>query len=324
MRMVRGIALALLAISVAGCAARRNSAAPGAGALIEGPLSPYAIVIGPDQNIWFTEYQGDHIGMMTPNGEVKRFPIAPDGIAERITSGPDAALWFTDPRGNRIGRIAIDGKIKYVKLPTPQCGPTGITAGADGEIYFSEHAANRIGRMSIDGTLAEFTLRSNSGPAEIVAGPDGAVYFIEDESGRIGRIARNGAIREFAIGTPHSIPSAIASGAGGIYFAELSAEKIGKLNLDSGTIEEFPIVPRGKPLALAAGPDGNLWVTTPDQHSIRKMTPAGYFSAYSASNLLSPSFIASARDEYLYFSEPNGKIGRINTEGEIVEFEIGK
>src|ERR1700722_17251457 len=117
MRMVRDIALALVAISIAGCAARRNGPTPGAGALVEGPRSPYAIAIGPDNNIWFTEYQGDRIGMMTPSGEVMRFPIAPDGIAERLTGGPDGALWFTDPKGNRVGRIAVDGKIKYVKLP---------------------------------------------------------------------------------------------------------------------------------------------------------------------------------------------------------------
>ncbi|HLI81363.1 MAG TPA: hypothetical protein VKV03_15350 [Candidatus Binataceae bacterium] len=318
------IIVATIAISVGGCAARRPGGAPEAGPLIEGPISPYAIAIGPDDNIWFTEYQGDRIRMMTPNGQVTRFPIASDGIAERITGGPDAALWFTDPKGNRIGRIAIDGKIKYVKLPTPECGPTGITTGADGLIYFSEHAANRIGRMTIDGTLAEFTLRAHSGPAEMVTGNDGAVYFIEDEAGRIGKITRAGAISEVAIPTAHSIPSGIASGPGGIYFAELSAEKIGKLNLDLGTIEEYSIVPRGKPLGLAVGPDGNLWMTTPDQHSIRRMSPHGHFSTYGGSALLSPSFIAAARAEYLYFSEPNGKIGRINAEGDIVEFEVGK
>jgi len=120
--------------------------------------------------------------MMTPAGEVMRFPIAPDGIAERLTGGPDGALWFTDPKGNRIGRIAVDGKIKYVTLPTPECGPTGITTGADGMIYFTEHAASRIGRMTTDGSLTEFTLRPKAGPAEIVTGHDGAVYFIEDEA----------------------------------------------------------------------------------------------------------------------------------------------
>ncbi len=315
--------LSLLAMYLSGCAARRAGPAPEAGALIEAPHSPYAIAIGPDNNIWFTEYQGDRIGMMTPNGEVMRFPIARDGIAERLTAGPDGALWFTDPRGNRVGRIAIDGKIKYVKLPTSECGPTGITTGADGLIYFSEHAADRIGRMSIDGTLTEFTLRAKSGPAEIVTGHDGAVYFIEDEAGRIGRIDKDGAIREFTIPSAQSVPSAIASGPdASIYFAELAAGKIGKLKLD-GSFEEYPL-PHGTPLGLAAGADGNIWMTAPREHLLYRMTSAGDFTAYRASDQSMPSFIAAARDGYLYFSEPNAKIGRISTDGDIVEFEVGK
>ena len=320
---MRGVLLALLAISIAGCAARATGPQPGAGPLVVGPHSPYAIAIGPDSNIWFTEYQGDSIGMMTPMGEVMRFPIAPDGIAERLTSGPDGALWFTDPKGNRIGRIAIDGKIKYVKLPTSECGPTGITTGADGLIYFTEHAASRIGRMTTDGSLTEFTLRKKSGPAEIVTGHDGAVYFIEDQAGRIGRISKDGAIREFAIPTERPIPSAIASGPdASIYFAELGAGKIGKMKLD-GTFDEY-LIPRGKPLGLAAGADGNLWTTVPREHLIYRMTSGGDFIAYRGTDQTVPAFITASPDRYLYFSEPNGKIGRIEANGEIVEFDVGK
>src|ERR1700722_12666971 len=100
----RRVCLALLAIAIAGCATTSTApppaaSQPGAGPLVVGPHSPYAIAIGPDRNIWFTEYQGDSIGMMTPAGEVMRFPIAPDGIAERLTGGPDGAVWFTDPKG---------------------------------------------------------------------------------------------------------------------------------------------------------------------------------------------------------------------------------
>jgi virginiamycin B lyase len=327
--LTRGILIAVLALAIAGCATvaspppQPGAPKPGGGPLVVGPHSPYAIAIGPDNNIWFTEYQGDSIGMMTPAGEVRRFPIAPDGIAERLTGGPDGALWFTDPRGNRLGRIAIDGKIKYVALPTPECGPTGITSGADGLIYFTEHAVSRIGRMTPEGSLTEFTLRPNSGPAEIMSGHDGAVYFIEDQGGRIGRISKDGAIREFRIPSEQSIPSAIASGPdASIYFAELRAGKIGRLKLDGG-FEEYPI-PEGKPLSLATGADGNLWVTVPKNHLIYRMTSGGDFIAYHGNDQMVPAFIAAAPNGYLYFSEPNGKIGRIDTNGDIVEFGVGK
>src|SRR5208282_3988643 len=48
-----------------------------------GSHAPYAITAGLDGNLWFTEYQGDGIGQMTPYGSTKRFQIDPDGFAER-------------------------------------------------------------------------------------------------------------------------------------------------------------------------------------------------------------------------------------------------
>ena len=95
-----------------------------------GTHAPYAIAAGLDGNLWFTEYQGDAVGQMTPYGATKRFKVDPDGFAERITAGPDGAVWFTDTIGNRIGRVAADGKIAYVKLPHSDSGPAGITLGS--------------------------------------------------------------------------------------------------------------------------------------------------------------------------------------------------
>ena len=67
--VVRNLLLALLAISIAGCAAtKREGRSRKPGHLILRPHSPYAIAIGPDDNIWFTEYQGDSIGTHDAEG----------------------------------------------------------------------------------------------------------------------------------------------------------------------------------------------------------------------------------------------------------------
>ena len=156
-----------------------------------------------------------------------------------------------------------------------------------------------------------------------MSGHDGAVYFIEDTGGRIGKMTRDGVLHELQIPDANSVPSAIASGPdASIYFSELAGGKIGKLKLD-GSFEEYPL-PSGSPLSLAAGSDGNMWITVPREHLIYRMTSAGDFTAFRMGEQSSPSFIAAARDDYLYFSEPNGKIGRISTDGDIVEFEVGE
>jgi hypothetical protein len=52
------------------------------------------------------------------------------------------------------------------------------------------------------------------------------------------------------------------------------------------------------------------------------MTSGGDVIAYRAIDTIVPAYIAGARDGNLYFTEPNGKIGRININGEITEFDV--
>ena len=136
----RTFLIALLAISIAGCAATTttppslpSAPKPGGGPLIVSPHSPYAIALGPDKNIWFTEYEGDSIGMMTPAGEVMRFPIAPDGIAERLTGG-----------GGRIQRILV--------VPRGRGGGLARAlqaAGGPGTVVWSTGTETRASRSTI-------------------------------------------------------------------------------------------------------------------------------------------------------------------------------
>ena len=267
----RALALASLgAISAAaiatvqGCATRQAStrgapvaqAAPSAKPTPTGaPLgthAPYTITAGLDGNLWFTEYQGDGIGRMTPYGATKRFPIDPDGFAERITAGPDGAVWFTDTVGNRIGRVAPDGKIAYINLPHSDSGPAGIASGPDGNIWFTEHSGNRIGRLSTTGTLTEIELPKGAGPAEIVTGSDGNLWFAEDKANRISRVTISGNVKEFAILTPDTRPAMMVLGAdGNVWFTQPQANKIGRVT-PGGYITEYALPAAGVPLGIAA------------------------------------------------------------------------
>jgi streptogramin lyase len=81
-----------------------------AGVIAEFPLANYIpndIAFGPDGNIWFTEYIGNDVGRMTPDGK---------------------------------------GDMRFT-LPTPPVGPVGIVGGPDGNIWFTEYVAGKIGRL---------------------------------------------------------------------------------------------------------------------------------------------------------------------------------
>jgi virginiamycin B lyase len=88
---------------------RMDPAGTGAIAPFAAPAGsePAGITIGPDGNLWFTEYEGHQIGRMTLDGTVTEFPVPTAGnVPYGIVTGPDGNLWFTESRGNKIGRIA--------------------------------------------------------------------------------------------------------------------------------------------------------------------------------------------------------------------------
>src|SRR5262245_6878971 len=51
---------------------------------------PTNIVTGPDGNLWFTEFNADKIGRITPSGAITEFTVPGAGSGPAgITSGPD-------------------------------------------------------------------------------------------------------------------------------------------------------------------------------------------------------------------------------------------
>ena len=67
---------------------------------------PVFIKVGPDKNVWFSEFRGNRIGRMTVDGTITEFDIpTKDGQPRGIAAGPDGNVWFTEQLGNRIGRV---------------------------------------------------------------------------------------------------------------------------------------------------------------------------------------------------------------------------
>lgn len=149
--------------------------------------TPYAVTIGPDNNIWFTD-ENASLGYFA-SGKVTLVPmnagtIAPVGIA----TGPDGAIWAADNAGY-ITRFA--GSMTEIPVPTSPSAPNLITAGPDGAMWFTEGCGEKIGRVTTGPTpkLTEpFTVANGSGPFGITTGPDGAIWFTELYANKIGRI----------------------------------------------------------------------------------------------------------------------------------------
>ena len=259
---------------------------------------PFAIITGPDGNLWFTNNGwggGDMIGRITPSGTLSSYATS-GGAAVGITNGPDGAVWFTSPGGQSsgpaIGRITTDGRV--TRFPdgggTGPAGPNQITTGPDGALWFTDVGSYddqgnllrgpSIGRVTTNGTFSFYTDPRIQNPQSIVTGPDGYIWFTNvgsyDEQGNpvdgsIGRISTSGRLKFF---TDSSIVS---------------------------------------PYGLTVGPDRNLWFTNNAPGNIGRITTTGKISSFATISPTPQSQITTGPDGAMWFTEMNNVIGRMDT-----------
>jgi streptogramin lyase len=150
---------------------------------------PFAIAVGRDGNLWFTETVTGRIGRVTPSGRFSAFLIPTANSEPRgIAAGPDGNLWFTEGGSNKIGRITPSGTITEFPVPA-RSNPRGITAGPDGNLWFSEWSANKIALITPSGTVSQFPIPTEEAfPDAITAGPHGTLWFIEQIASKIVRL----------------------------------------------------------------------------------------------------------------------------------------
>jgi len=207
---------------------------------------PVSIVGGPDGNLWFTEFESDKVGKMTPSGAVTEIALPKASAPTAIVSGPDGNLWITENGRNKIGKITPSGVLTEFPLPFAFSNVISIAKGSDGNLWFTESRCSHcdpnapgqlpndgavIGKITPSGTISEFALPAvfidgviptySSGPHGITSGPDGSLWFTEYDGNKIGRITPAGVITEFPLPVARSFPSGITTGPDGdLWFVE--------------------------------------------------------------------------------------------------------
>jgi streptogramin lyase len=107
-----------------------------------------AIVIGSDDNLWFTQPWGvEKIVRLSPSGNMTAFDV-PAGVADLndIALGSDGNLWFATD-SNSIGRITPAGIVTEVPIPTTGSDVRDIASGPDGNIWFTQANTNKIAKV---------------------------------------------------------------------------------------------------------------------------------------------------------------------------------
>jgi len=303
------------------------------------------ITAGPDGNVWFSEPDASQIARITPAGTITEFPVAlGDGYSlGGIAAGPDGNLWFTRTFAHSIGQLTPSG----VQTNFAVTGePIDIALGPDGNLWFTEHDVigknQAIGRITPGGVVTEFPLADSIQPpppqSGITRAADGNLWFLD--STKVGRITPSGVVSEFDLPSNTGESWALASAPGTdphLWFTASkstadpdSDRRVEQIDLN-GAVTHVVALPTSQPSHLATGPDGNLWVTTPGENQITRLSapPLAYpdlrqfreFPLPAANS--DPEGIILGPDGNLWFAERgSSKIGRLTTAGVLTEFPI--
>jgi streptogramin lyase len=299
-----------------------------------GPLSgpnPLSNALGPDGNIWFTEFGGDRIGRITPSGSITEFPLATGSKPGEITAGTDGNLWFTENGGNKIGRITPAGTLTEFPIPTPNSKPVGITTGPDGNVWFTEVGGSRVASITTAGVIDEQPslayldcsgvpcIWQYPGPYIMTLGSDNNLWYTDPGFGTVSRLHLSSPAstqtytRYFYDGFGNPLdPKGITSGPdSAMWFTEPDANQIVRISLDMSTVTPYKLSPiNGQsrlPERITLGPDNNLWFTEAATNEIGEITPAGVITEYpiranSTANLY-PLGITTGLNGTLWFTE---------------------
>ena len=278
---------------------------------------PQGIAVGPDGNLWFTEYTANQIGRVTSAGVITEFPIPSANSGPwGIVAGPDGNLWFTERLAHNVGRITPAGVVTEFPGPTHPLGV--IAAGADGNLWFNV-VGPTVCRITPTGTVTEFPVPTVGAQCNgLAAGPDGNLWFTEtsfldpNAIGKIGRITTAGVITEFPLPAELAGPAPITSGPDGNLWFTGFAPAIGRITT-SGVVTAFPFPPPGQPFAanpaITSGPDGNLWYFGNRLGSGKVLTFLGRITPSGAITEFPPSWgqgITAGPDGNLWFTSGDG------------------
>jgi virginiamycin B lyase len=269
---------------------------------------PYALTLGADNALWFTEASSNKIGRITTAGSFSEFSIPTAGsLPTGITTGADGNLWFVENNASKVGKLTPSGSFTEYPTLTAGASPYVIAAGPTGDLWFPEDAANKIGRITTAGARVEYTVpTANSNPYGIGQGPDGNMWFTETSGNKIGVITPSGTMNEIALTTPSASPIGFAAGSDGdMWFTECNGNKIGHISSLYQLTAEAALPESGsQPTFMARGPGGTIWFNETLGNRIAELGNGLTFTEYAVPTAGAYPFgLVEGPDGAMWFTE---------------------
>lgn len=287
---------------------------------------PSVVIVGPDHNLWFTEFTGEKIGRITTGGTVTEFKIAGAQSLVGITTGPDGDIWFTDQFTGKVGHVNTSGgQLKEYSFPSGSY-PQGITVGPDGNLWCvvqKKTGMFTIAKITVAGAITEYSGTVSAGSfqpyiavGQIVTGPDGNLWFTNPQAAStsgsfVGQITPAGAVHLYSTS---DVPQGIVSGPDGNLWT-IESGNVARITT-SGVETEFGLS-FGGTSGITVGGDGNLWFT--EFTTLGSITTGGALTEYPTTTFANFGFpwgIAAGPDGNLWFTGlVSSNIGELSTAG---------
>jgi virginiamycin B lyase len=249
---------------------------------VPGGSAPHAMTVGPDSNLWFTDYVTGRLGkiVLPVTGASPVMTFAQNfGAGSAITSGPDGRLWFVDDEvlyRNGFGRVNTDlsnAFFRPIPVTTVDAFTTDIVKGSDNNLWVVDYYNGAILKVS---TAGEILNTYPAGAYKATGGSDSAIWFTNPNSSAIGRIDTEGSLTEYPLASG-TRPNFIVEGPDGAFWFTTLGNGIGRMTLSGVLTKFYPVPTTGASLAgLTSGPDGAVWfIESGDVSRIGRITVDG-------------------------------------------------
>ena len=116
----------------------------------QGTPSMRGMTIDPQDNVWFSNYNGHKLGKLdAKNGLIKEYqPPTQNATPYGIIVDKAGYVWFSDLNGNNISRFdpRTEQFVEY-PLPTREAGPKFMSLDVNGKVWFTEVMGAKIGMI---------------------------------------------------------------------------------------------------------------------------------------------------------------------------------
>ena len=310
---------------------------------------PSGVAVDGDGYIFIADRGNNRIRQIGPDGVITTILGAEDGGDESdgeaplaaprgLAVGSDGNIYVADTGNHQIDVIDDAGVVSRVAGieglrdggPATQARllePTGVAIDADGTLYITDTGNRRVRKVDTNGIITTFAGSGKKGhegdggpaleaafdcPGGIAIDVEGNVYVADRCNNRVRKVDTSGIITTFA-GTGVQGPAVFATPLG-----------------DDGPATSARLI---APTALDFDSEGNLYITDPGNHRVRKVDTSGTITSVAGTGersfsgddgpaaeaqLSTPFGIAIEADGTIYIADfvyPRNRVRKIDTAG---------